>query len=348
MYLHSIAPAWPDHTVSQSEALQLLRTSAAWELINVRSRGVLEKVLTGESGITQRHVCSTDVAGMLTAAPHDLALIFEKTAPHLAARALTLALDKMKMEAGALDALFLCTCTGYLCPGVTSHVAEITGMRRDAVLHDLVGLGCGAAIPTMRAAHDFLAANPAATVAVVAVEICTAAFYLDNDVGVLISLCLFGDGACASIWRSRKPEDGIPWRAHGFRSLHQPEHREKIRFVNSGGRLRNQLHRSVPFLAAAAVKQLHDADLAAGLPPEARIISHSGGRDVIDALRAILPGHPLSETEEVLRTCGNMSSPSVLIALHQALENGVTSPLWLTAFGAGFTAHSCRMDPEAA
>ena len=69
-------------------------------------------------------------------------------------------------------------------------------------------------------------------------------------------------------------------------------------------------------------------------------------RDVIEALRTALPGHPLRETEEVLRDCGNMSSPSVLIALHRALEAGVRDPLWLTAFGAGFSAHSCRLDLE--
>jgi hypothetical protein len=62
--------------------------------------------------------------------------------------------------ADELDALFLCTCTGYLCPGVTSHVAEQAGMRPDVYLADLVGLGCGAAIPMMRAAHGYLSANP--------------------------------------------------------------------------------------------------------------------------------------------------------------------------------------------
>jgi len=94
------------------------------------------------------------------------------------------------------------------------------------------------------------------------------------------------------------------------------------------------------------VKQLYNEDLAAGLAPNARVIAHSGGRDVIHAIQEALPGHGLAETEEVLRDCGNMSSPSVLIALHRALEGGVTGPLWLTAFGAGFSAHSCRLDQE--
>src|SRR6185295_5319887 len=122
--------------------------------------------------------------------------------------------------------------------------------KPDAYLMDITGAGCGAAIPTLRAASHYLAANPEHRVAVVAVEICSAAFYVDDDPGVLISLCLFGDGACATLWRGGKETAGTGWRAHDFRSLHQPENREAIRFVNSGGRLRNQLHRSVPTLAA--------------------------------------------------------------------------------------------------
>ena len=346
MYLHSISPAWPAHKVTQTEALSLLSSSPVWEKLRLRSRSLVKNILTGDCGISQRHSCSTDVAAMLSAAPHDLAAMFEKEAPALAADALRAALHSGGVRAEELDALFICTCTGYLCPGVTSHVAEMLNMKPDAVLHDLVGLGCGAAIPAMRAASHFLAAHPDATVAVVAVEICSAAFYVDDDLGVLMSLCLFGDGACATLWRGKQEHAATHWRAHGFRSLHQPEHREKIRFVNAGGRLRNQLHRSVPGLAAAAVKQLHDADLAAGMSPESRIIAHSGGRDVILALRDALPGHALTETENVLRSCGNMSSPSVLIALHEALQSGVREPLWLTAFGAGFSAHSCRMEQD--
>jgi predicted naringenin-chalcone synthase len=344
MYLHSIAPAWPEHVVTQAEGLELLRASELWKSMRLRSRGIIEKILTGESGVAQRHAWCKDPDVLAGAAPHELAALFEKAAPSVAGDALRTAMQSGGVEAPDVDALFICTCTGYLCPGVTSHVAENLGLRPDAVLHDVVGLGCGAAIPSMRAASHFLTANPDATVAVVAVEICSAAFYVDDDLGVLISLCLFGDGACATLWRGRKERVATPWRAYGFRSLHLPEQREKIRFVNAGGRLRNKLHRSVPELAAAAVKQLHDRELADGLSSEARVIAHTGGKDVIEAIRAVLPGHPLAETESVLRDCGNMSSPSVLVALHRALESGATGPLWLTSFGAGFAVHSCRME----
>jgi predicted naringenin-chalcone synthase len=344
MFLHSIAPAWPDIVVTQAEALHRLRESPVWQQLRARSRDLLEKVLSGDSGIVQRRVWTADAPLLLGAGPGELAALFEKAAPALAARALRAALENGGIAPASLDALFICTCTGYLCPGVTSHVAEALGLRSDAVLHDLVGLGCGAAIPALRAASHFLTANPGATAAVVAVEICSAAFYLNDDPGVLISLCLFGDGACATLWKGQCEAAATPWRAHSFRSLHIPEEREKIRFVNAGGRLRNQLHRSVPAIAASAVEKLYAADAGAGMPANVRVISHAGGRDVVEALRAVLPGQALAETEQILRECGNVSSVSVLAALDRALVQSVREPLWLTSFGAGFSAHSCRLE----
>jgi len=248
------------------------------------------------------------------------------------------ACDSAGLEPRAIDALFVCTCTGYLCPGVSSHLAEQTGVRSDAFLNDMTGLGCGAALPTMHAASCFLAAHPNATVATVAVEICSAAFYLDDDAGVIVSACLFGDGASAALWRSA--DAGGQWRASNFRSLHRPEDREKIRFVNAGGRLKNQLHRAVPQVAAESVEVLFS--LCSRKPDQ--VIAHAGGRDVIEAIEERLPEYSLAETREAFRKYGNLSSPSVLCALEERLSkaNG-DRLLWLTTFGAGFAAHSCEL-----
>src|SRR5699024_115449 len=130
---------------------------------------------------------------------------------------------------------------------------EIGRLRADAYLMDLVGMGCGAAIPTLRAAHGFAQANPGARIAVVAVEICSAAFYLDDDPGVLISACLFGDGAACAVFGPEAPQDAPAWRLRSFDTIHRPHDRELLRFGNRQGKLRNQLHRSVPQVAAEAV-----------------------------------------------------------------------------------------------
>jgi alkylresorcinol/alkylpyrone synthase len=304
-----------------------------------RSVDLIRKILTNpDSGIERRNLALDRIEAVFHHDAQDLNENFEREAPPLAHAALASALQKAGIAAHQLDALFVCTCTGYLCPGVSSHLAEQAGMRPDVYLADLVGLGCGAAIPMMRAAQGYVSANPQAMVATVAVEICSSAFYADDDPGVLISLCLFGDGAAAAIWTG----DGAAgdWQAGNFTTLHRPESREKIRFINSGGKLKNQLHRAVPDLAADAVAEL----FAQRRSEPDQVLAHSGGRDVIEAIEAKLP-FSLTETRGVLRDHGNMSSPSVLFALERRLAHSGTADqrLWLTAFGAGFAAHACEL-----
>jgi len=335
MYLQSLASAFPGPVFTQRECWEFL--SKGLYALKPRSRELMEKILLGDSGIETRHFACDDLGAVFRLDAGGLHQAFAAAAPALAGEALRRALDRAGLGASDLDALLICTCTGYLCPGLSSYVAEHLGLRSNAFLQDLLGLGCGAALPMLEAGRCYVAAHPEARVATVAVEVCSAAFYLDDDPGVLISLCLFGDGAAAAVWAGG--DRGHQWRMEGFRTVHLPGHREKIRFVNAGGRLKNQLHRSVPALAAEAVAGLFGQRL--GHPD--RILAHTGGRDVIEQIECAIPGFPLRETREVLRHYGNVSSPCVLLALEKALESSAGERLWLTAFGAGFAAHACEL-----
>jgi len=348
MHLHGLATANPPAEFTQARCLELARSSYdALPGFNRRSRLTLSSILGGDSGVETRQFAVRDVARLFRAEADELNEEFRATAPALAVEALKPALHQAGLEARELDALVVCTCTGYLCPGVSSYVAETMDLRPDAWLQDLAGLGCGAAIPALRTVQAILAAHPEATVACVAVEVCSAAFYLDNDPGVIISACLFGDGAAATIWRSTPGPGGL--RCHGFDTHHDPLSRDRIRFEQKNGKLRNLLHPSVPALAADAVGRLHRRACAKGATPPARIIAHAGGKDVVTALEKALPGHDFRATREVLRRHGNMSSPSVLFALEEALRDDAPKPgqdWWLIAFGAGFSAHACRLSAD--
>lgn len=349
MYLHALATAVPVARYTQSQSWDMIGASEAHERLSRRSRLVLQTILRGESGVAARHFAYTPIDQVFSATADQLNETFRHEAPLLASRALTRALAEAGLRADQLDALLICTCTGYLCPGVTSYVAEQLGLRPNTYLQDLVGLGCGAAIPTLRSAQGVLAAQPGAIVACIAVEICSAAFYLDDAHGVLVSACLFGDGAAATIWRGTPPPAPKPaLRLSGFNTIHLPAARDQIRFEQREGKLRNLLAPSVPALAAETVARMLAAE-PADLPAPARILSHPGGRDVLDAIEAAVPGHRLDISRAILREHGNMSSPSVLFALEAALREGPPAPeadWWLVAFGAGFAAHSCRLSAE--
>ena len=338
MFLQSLATAFPAHSFTQHECLAILRDSGAMAGLKQRSCDLLGKILTGNSGIETRHFCDPDLPKVFRYDAGELHRHFEHHAPRLAADALVRACNQAAVQPAEIDALLICTCTGYLCPGLSSYVSERLGLRPNAFLQDLLGLGCGAALPLLETARGVLAANPDALVATVAVEISSAAFYLNDEPGVLISLCLFGDGAAAALWRST--DQGRQFRFHNFQTLHDPAHREKIRFVNANGRLKNQLHRDVPALAADAVARLYENRTAT---PD-HLIAHTGGRDVIEAIEHKIPGERLSETREILRRYGNVSSPCVLAALEVSLQTHPdSSHLWMTAFGAGFSAHSAEL-----
>jgi len=169
MILHSLASAFPPNPVSQKDCWAMLRSSGALERVRARSRELLEKILLGDSGISTRRFSLDDLPHVLTLDAEGLHKEYETAAPRLAARALNVALERNGLSASKLDALFVCSCTGYLCPGVSSYVSELLGLRPGAYLQDLIGLGCGAALPMLESARGYLSLHPGAIVATVAV-----------------------------------------------------------------------------------------------------------------------------------------------------------------------------------
>lgn len=340
MFLQSVAAATPPYSYTQQEIWHRIRESDQVKGLRSRSQSLLEKVLCGDSGISNRSFVLPDPLSLFGMSAEQLNHHYEREAPLLASASLDLAMERAEILPRDLDALFVCSCTGYLCPGLTSYLAERAGLASDVFLQDVNGFGCGAAIPAWRAAQGFLAANPEATVATVAVEACSLAFFLDDDPGVLISAALFGDGSAAAIWSGKEKRKEGQLCAHHFRTEHVPAEREKIRFVNANGFLKNQLHRSVPELVGEAVGKLWQNRSG---DPEG-VLSHSGGRDVVEVVERTT-SYALPETRSVLSKYGNCSSPSVMMALEEKMSAGASEDqhLWLTAFGAGFAAHSCEL-----
>ncbi|MEJ0007606.1 MAG: hypothetical protein WDM77_14880 [Steroidobacteraceae bacterium] len=79
--------------------------------------------------------------------------------------------------------------------GLSGYVIESLGLRHDAQAFDLVGQGCAAALPNLSLGSALIGAQAGKAVLSICVEVSSAAMYLDDDPGVLISACLFGDGA---------------------------------------------------------------------------------------------------------------------------------------------------------
>lgn len=350
MFLGGLGTAHPSNRYSKQDCWQAFQRSAWFERLDRRSRAIAQNVLTRDNGIETRHLALNSLDESFQIDPNTLHARFEQHAPALASLAAERALIDCQLAAADIDAVIVSTCTGYLCPGLTSYVIEQLGLRADVQALDLVGQGCAAALPNWRAADALLGSGAARHVLSVCVEVSSAAMYLSNDPGVLISACLFGDGAGAAVL-SAQPlphRRRVEWKRAS--SLTEPEHREALRFVQRDGMLCNVLTRPVPQLAASRAQQVLQSTLAdAGLAASdvSTWIMHAGGRDVLGALQGSLniDAQALRYSAAMLREHGNLSSAFVYFVLQAALAD--TAPgghWWMSAFGAGFSCHGALLE----
>jgi len=350
MFIVGLGTAAPAQRYAQGECWDAVQRTEPFTRLAPRSRAILKKVLCSDNGIATRHLALNSLAEVFNLTPDVLQARFVKHAPLLATEAAQHALKDAGCAPSEIDAVLISTCTGYLCPGLTSYVSERLGLRADVFTLDLVGQGCGAALPNLRAAEALLAAKRAQKVLSVCVEVCSAAFYLDDDPGVLISACLFGDGAGAAVL-TRKPRSNcrrVEWKFGS--SCLAPDKRDTLRFGHKNGMLRNMLSLQVPQIAGDEAAKLLAGSLSAAEIKRERVagwVLHTGGRDVLLALRDRLD---LSEADirhsaAVLREYGNISSPTVFFVLDRALHDTVPDGLWwMSSFGAGFSCHGALLE----
>ncbi len=352
MYLRGIGTAAPPHSYEQSQCWSALQESPQFNELTSRSRAILRKVLLAKNGIATRHLALDPLAEFFESSPDTLHGRFARHAPALATQAAERALADAGLRAETIDAVLISTCTGYLCPGLTSYVTEQLGLPQNVFALDLVGQGCGAALPNLRAAENLVASGQHKNVLSICVEVCSAAFYLDNDPGVLISACLFGDGAGAVILSGEADarRRRVQWKS--FHSITSPADRDLLRFEQRKGMLRNILSPEVPKLAGKFARTVFEELIRSTGENREKIstwILHAGGRDVLLALQKDLNLSPadLCWSANILREFGNLSSPFVLFVLEKALrENAPGGLWWMASFGAGFSSHGALLEVE--
>jgi predicted naringenin-chalcone synthase len=343
VYLSAPALAVPGCSLSQEEAFSFLQENYGAGL-SPRHRIYLKR-LFGNRSIHKRHFAFTAPKILLDETPDQRIERFTEAAVALAGQATERALAAAGTSRQDVTALVVNTCTGYLCPGLTSYLMEKLELNAEVRAFDLVGSGCGGALPNLQIAES-LARDDGGPVVSVAVEICSATFEMGDDPGLLLSNALFGDGAAAAIVGSRP----AGWQLLGSASLQLPRLREAIRYVHRGGRLTNQLSPELPALIGETIPPLVREFLQELGYSSADIrhwALHTGGARIIDVLadRLELSEEQIRPARAVLAKYGNLSSPTVLFVLDAIAQGEVkTGDLCLMlAFGAGFSAHAALL-----
>jgi predicted naringenin-chalcone synthase len=352
MYLRGLGTSTPPNRFTKIECLDAFEASDWFARLDQRAHFIARTVLQRDNGIEARRLAVESLAEVFVIDPDTLAARFNQHAPMLASQAAERALVASGHTAQDIDAVVVSTCTGYVCPGLSGHVVQRLGLRRDVQAYDLVGQGCAAALPNLQLGHALINSGSCTNVLSICVEVSSAAMYLDNDPGVLISACLFGDGAGAAVLSRQAPWTGRSIRWVDSTSLVEPEHRAVLMFEQRGGMLRNILTREVPGLAAEYAQTvlqtvLGRTGLIAG--DLSAWIMHAGGRDVLQALerRFDLDHGALRYSAAMLREYGNLSSAFVYFVLQAALTDDAPSGWWwMSSFGAGFSCHGALLQVQ--
>jgi alkylresorcinol/alkylpyrone synthase len=257
----------------------------------------------------------------------------------LAGQALTDALDNGGIAPPALDVIGVTTVTGYTTPGLDLLLAHAHGLRPNVHRLHFNCIGCHAAVPLLRVVADHVARRPGTVGAAVAVEVCSACFTDRPDPQNIVATTLFGDGAAAALIGT----EGDGPVLVDFGSAFDFEHIDALGFELSAEGFRIVLDPRIPDRIAQGVAGVVDDLLARnGLDrgDVALWALHPGGSRILDAAQQALAlsDEALRPSRWVLRTQGNMSSPSVLFVLAEALASApppAGSHGVIAAFGPG-------------
>jgi len=245
-----------------------------------------------------------------------------------------------------IDFLAVCTCTGYVCPDLGSRLIAHMGFRDNVQRASIVGLGCAGAVPTLQRAADFVRAHPRGVALMLAVEICSACYYVDNALEPVVGTAICADGAAAFLLGVDQPGTVRYPTIVDFETFLAPEQIEEVGLLHQDGKLRIVLGASIHKVAGPMIEKALQHLLQRHRLSRSGIrfwVVHPGGRKVIDDVQAYLglTDDQIRFSRAILRNYGNMSSPTVMFVLDEVVRNGDPHPGdWgiMVALGPGMAA----------
>jgi len=235
-------------------------------------------------------------------------------------------------NAATSDIAFLCcvTTTGFLSPGLSAFLCRELRTSRACSRLDVVGMGCNAGLNALNVTAAWAKANPGRLAVMLCVEICSAAYVIDDTVRTAVVNSLFGDGAAAVALIATDEETAPSGPAIlNFHSRIITDAIGAMRYDwdEAHGRFSFFLDPQIPYILGANIESTIDALLSQNELRRSNIahwLVHSGGKKVIDAIRVNLgmSRHDLRHTIGVLRDCGNVSSASFLFSYERLLAEG--------------------------
>lgn len=261
-----------------------------------------------------------------------------------AAEAPRLALEAIRAlpDISGITHLVVVSCTGFVAPGIDQIIARQLGLG-PGVERVVIGfMGCYAGVTGLRMARHISRSDPSARILLVSVELCTLHLQGDAELGSLLAMGLFGDGAAALLISSQ----GSGLELGEGLSLAFGDSDELITWRITDTGFAMHLSGAVPGRISLALAERETVDLitgSAGIDSFDSWAVHAGGRSILDAVETALdlPASALDHSRGVLRRCGNLSSATILFVLQRIMEQRPRNGIAL-AFGPGMAMEGIR------
>jgi predicted naringenin-chalcone synthase len=273
---------------------------------------------------------------------------FAATAPGLAEQAIA-GLAISDGERRRITHLVVASCTGMTAPGIDQIIVQRLGLDPGVERTHVGFMGCYAAVNALRLAHHFVRSQPDARVLVVNLELCSLHFQETGELDSLLAMLLFGDGCSAALVTA----DASGLALTDFRAATIADSADAITWGVGDQGFDMVLSGRVPAILQGALAGPAGTHLLHGRAPDDFGVwaVHGGGRAILDAVESGLGlgQGALNWSREVLRSCGNMSSATIMFVL-QRIMAGVGSavprgvPGFAVAFGPGLAAESFRFN----
>ena len=248
-------------------------------------------------------------------------------AVHIGCRAIVNCLNSCALSPQDVDLLAVCTCTGYVCPDVGTRLVAHLGFDSNIQRASIVGLGCAGAVPTLHRVTDLVRAKPHQTALMLALEICSAFYYVDRTLETIVGNAICADGAAALLLSGTSEAGRLYPRVMDFESLIDSERIEEVGLRHKDGKLRIVLGEAIQHLAGPMIEKALQPLLQRHGLSRSQIrfwVVHPGGRRVIDRVQKHfeMSDAQLRFSRSVLRNYGNMSSPTVMFVLDEIVRSG--------------------------
>ena len=250
-----------------------------------------------------------------------------------------------KIKKEEITHLITVSCTGMSAPGLDLQILELMDLPKHLNRTSINFMGCYAAIHALKIADNICRSEKNVNVVVVCTELCTLHFQRELTIDNITSSMLFGDG-CAAVLVTNRSEQSRGIQLEKFYSEVIAEGKKDMAWELSSSGFLMTLSMYIPDLIEKDFRTLFERSLNGTKFSQSMIrywCIHPGGKKILEALSSSLhlASSQLTESYEVLRDFGNMSSATILFILKKILSKTHTHsesvPIFGAAFGPGLT-----------